>query len=151
MILNSLGIAEFFDGTSAAVHSCQVRFDYDELVLTDLAGDQELARWSAAKLLCEHTSHSVMLVELSSPSSSAYVKVKDEELAKNIERKIRLVAGLPKRENTKKIVIGSLVSIAAIASILIFMLPKFSKYAAANVPATWEEQLGKNFVACVER
>ncbi|AEV34946.1 Peptidase family M48 [Pseudovibrio sp. FO-BEG1] len=139
-----LGTAEFFDGTSAAVRSCQIWFDYDEMVLTDLAGDQEYVRWSAAKLLCDWTSPTVMLVEQNTPRSTAYIKITEDELAKTVERKIRLVAGLPKRENTKKIVFGSLASIALIAVALIYFLPAFSKYAVHNVPKSWEEKLGKN-------
>lgn len=139
-----LGNAEFFDGTSAAVRNCQIWFDYDEMILTDLAGDQEYTRWSAAKLLCDWTSPSVMVVEVNKPTSTAYVKITDVETAKSVERKIRLVAGLPKRENTKKIVFGSLASIALIAVALIFFLPAFSKYAVHNVPKSWEAELGKN-------
>lgn len=139
-----LGNAEFFDGNSAVARNCQIWFDYDEMILTDLAGDQEFARWSAAKLLCEWTSSSIMVVELNKPTSTAYVKVTDEETAKSVERKIRLVAGLPKRENTKKIVFGSLASIALVAIALIYFLPAFSKYAVHNVPKSWEEKLGKN-------
>ncbi len=139
-----LGTAEFFDGASAISRSCQIWFDYDEMILTDVAGEQEYARWSAKKLLCEWTSPMLMLVELNSPTSTAYVKIIEHELARAVERKIRLVAGLPKRENTRKIVFGSLASIALIAVALIFFLPMFSKYAVHNVPKSWEEQLGSN-------
>ncbi|KZL19531.1 Metalloprotease LoiP precursor [Pseudovibrio axinellae] len=139
-----LGNAEFFDGMSAAVRNCQIWFDYDEMVLTDQAGDQEYVRWPAAKLHCDWSSPTVMLVEQNSARTTAYIKITEDELAKTVERKIRLVAGLPKRENTKKIVFGSLASIALIAVALIYFLPAFSKYAVHNVPKSWEEKLGKN-------
>lgn len=139
-----LGRVQFYDGKTAVSRDCALGFDYNELVLLDWATQNETGRWPASVVRLEFGARGDVIIELDPDRSNVYCTTKDAELGKDIQRKIHLVAGLPKKENKSKTILLSLSAIAAVIACLVFLLPLFARYTAQNIPASWEEKIGAN-------